>query len=186
MKRYGHFPPCFTLTFKVHQFLLFAMDAITTLQYSNRRQLYTNKTERQHRSQRRDSHFRCLKSKPHSGNLRGNKSILNLSSPNILLSDKIFSFLSLSCYASRPTQEYSERHTYKNMAYAFMIIILLEASAATSSMVIYVLQACHDSQSLGHLCSSQHLFSSQHQLEFILIKQKVPYKWLVRIHSAQS
>lgn len=37
-----------------------------------------------------------------------NKSILNLSSPNILLSDKIFSFLSLSFYDSTPIQEYSE------------------------------------------------------------------------------
>lgn len=38
--------PCLTLTFEVHSLLLFAMEAITKLQYSNCGQLYTNKTER--------------------------------------------------------------------------------------------------------------------------------------------
>lgn len=38
--------PCLALTFKVHSLLLFAMEAITKLQYSNCGQLYANKTER--------------------------------------------------------------------------------------------------------------------------------------------
>lgn len=70
----------------------------------------------------------------------GNKSILNLNSPNSLLSYKIFSFSFFTLLLWFPTtQEYSERHTYKNMAYALMTIVLIEASTATSFMVIYVL-----------------------------------------------
>lgn len=84
--------PHLTPTFKVHSFLLFAMETITKLQYSNCRQLYTNKT---------NATIDLKGGTPISGAWRasliqviweGNKSILNLTSPNSLLSYKIFSF----------------------------------------------------------------------------------------------